>query len=48
VFTDNTGVRSKATSVQTAARPRTYLFARNANDMTLWLNDDMYDMAQPN
>jgi hypothetical protein len=48
VFTDNTGLRCKDTFVQTAELPKGYLFARNANDMKLCVNDDMYDVAQAN
>lgn len=46
VFTDNTGVRCMESSVQSAALPTAYLFARNANDMKLCVNDDMYVVAQ--
>jgi hypothetical protein len=45
VFTDDTGVRCKDTFVQTARLPKAYLFARNANDMKLCVEDDMYDVA---
>jgi hypothetical protein len=46
VFTDDTGVRCKETFVQSAQLPKAYLFARNANDMKLCVDDDMYDVAQ--
>ena len=45
-FTDNTGVRCKDTVLHTAHLPKAYLFARNANDMKLCVDDDMYDVAQ--
>ena len=48
VFTDNTGVRCKNTLLHSARLPKAYLFARNANDMKLCVDDDMYDVAQPN
>jgi hypothetical protein len=46
VFTDNTGVRCKDTMLHTAHLPKAYLFARNANDMKLCVDEDMYDVAQ--
>jgi hypothetical protein len=46
VFTDNTGVRCKDTILHTARLPKAYLFARNANDMKLCVDDDVYDVAQ--
>lgn len=48
VFTDNTGVRCKEALVHTANLPKAYLFARNANDMKLCVDDDMYDVAPAN
>ena len=48
VFTDNTGVRCKETFVHTASVPKAYLFARNANDMKLCVDDDIYEVAQAN
>jgi hypothetical protein len=48
VFTDNTGVRCKDASIHTANLPKAYLFARNANDMKLCVDDDMYDVAPAN
>jgi hypothetical protein len=47
VFTDNTGVRCKETFVHTANLPKAYLFARSPNDMKLCVDDDMYEVAQP-
>jgi hypothetical protein len=48
VFTDNTGVRCREALVHTAALPKAYLFARNANDMKLCVDDDIYDVAPAN
>jgi hypothetical protein len=48
LFTDNTGVRCRETFVHSANVPKAYLFARNANDMKLCVDDDMYDVAQAN
>jgi hypothetical protein len=48
VFIDNTGVRCKDTVLHSAHLPTAYLFARNANDMKLCVDDDMYDVAQAN
>jgi hypothetical protein len=48
VFTDHTGVRCKDTMLHSAHLPKAYLFARNANDMKLCVDDDIYDVAQPN
>lgn len=47
VFTDNTGVRCKDTLLHTAKLPKVYLFARNANDLKLCVDDDMYEVAPP-
>ena len=48
VFTDNTGVRCKDAAVHAAVLPKGYLFARNANDMKLCVDDDIYDVAPAN
>jgi len=48
VFTDNTGLRCKDTILHSAHLPKAYLFARTPNDMKLCVDDDMYDVAQPN
>jgi hypothetical protein len=48
VFIDNTGVRCKETFIQAAHLPKGYLFAKNANDLKLCVDDDMYDVAQAN
>ena len=48
VFTDKTGVRCKETFVHTASVPKSYLFARNQNDMKLCVDDDLYEVAQAN
>ena len=48
VFTDNTGVRCKATDVENAELPRAYLFARGPNDMKLCVGNALYDVAQAN
>jgi hypothetical protein len=48
VFTDSTGVRCKEAFVHTANLPKAFLFARNANDMKLCVDDDMYVVAPAN
>ena len=48
VFSDNTGVRCKDTSVQEADFPRVFLFAKDVNDMKLCVGDVLLDVAQAN
>lgn len=45
VFTDNTGVRCKGTSLQQATLPRAYLFAKTETDLKLCVGDEMLDVA---
>ncbi len=45
VFTDNTGVRCKGVSVQSANLPTAYLFAKTQTDLKLCVGNEMLDVA---
>jgi hypothetical protein len=49
VFADKTGVRCKATVRQTLmGLPTAYLFARNAGDLKLCVDGELFDVSQTN
>ncbi len=45
VFTDNTGVRCKGVSVQSANIPTAYLFAKSQTELKLCVGNEMLDVA---
>lgn len=48
VFTDGTGVRCKEAFFHAATLPVAYVFAKDRNDMKLFIDGDMYAVAQAN